>query len=787
MTRTSKALKRLGVVGLTVATIGAGVPAFFATTAQAAVPPTALSIAPPAQTGAAGTCLNYTITATDAASQPSAGATITVTLTPAAATTTTPAQDVDFCAATNGTSTPAPSTPSNVTNGGAGAPDQGTFITDSTGKVTFGAISTQAGTTNIQAFYDANGNGTFTNGEPQSQATATWGAGGAPGTNAQADIVRCVDATPESATNVVGETHTFQALLTTSSTTGSPSTSATQDSGTATCTGNVVPGVAPTFNVTGSTTNLGPLSCGQSNNQGIATCSYTRSAVSTDSIAVFVNQSTGGTGGQDTSTAGCAPTGQATPSSATPCEPGDTISKTWIAAQSGNTVAVVCGPNTGTNTGSGAQGPDTTTGSNTGGGTSTCTNQNTDGSRLFTATVKNTATTPVVQQGILVRFTVAGDATPATYDCTTDSAGQCSVLITDADPLAGEKQTVTATIRGTSSSGSATLTFTNSPTDARNIALTPKSQNVTPGSGVGSVTALVTDVDGAPVPNVEVTFSESGPGRFVNTAGSSTTVTTDANGKATVEVSSLASESGTQTLTATIAASNGTTQCTAAAGKDQSGTALTGTRAAAKAGNCSDTATVTYGAASPTPSGGSARPTLSTSTPDIQPNIQGIYTATGASPNSVLELRCYTRPSTTYFTARSTTVNATGGPVEFRILPGANTRCYARPAGNDALASNSVVINVHTTLSLSTVRTGVRTYIFQGRNLPRRAGQLITLYRITSSGQEIRTSNLTTDSSGIYRVTRKFTGTGTFRFRVRTTQTLNNAAGASNIITVNIH
>src|SRR3954464_15078826 len=173
MTRTSKALKRLGVAGLAVATIGAGVPAFFATAAQAAVPPTALSITPPSQTGAAGTCLNYTVTATDAASAPSAGATITVTLRPDT-TPSTPVQDVDFCTATNGTSSPSPTAPSNVTNGGVGANDQGTFITDSTGKFTFGVISNQPGTANIQAFFDANNNGAFNAGEPQSQATANF-------------------------------------------------------------------------------------------------------------------------------------------------------------------------------------------------------------------------------------------------------------------------------------------------------------------------------------------------------------------------------------------------------------------------------------------------------------------------------------------------------------------------------------------------------------------------------------------------------------------------------------
>ena len=166
--------------------------------------------------------------------------------------------------------------------------------------------------------------------------------------------------------------------------------------------------------------------------------------------------------------------------------------------------------------------------------------------------------------------------------------------------------------------------------------------------------------------------------------------------------------------------------------------------------------------------------------------MSGVLVASGLTPNSAYELRCYSRPSTTYFTARSATTSAAGSTLEFRILPGTNTRCYVRPAGNEGLASNSVVINVHTTLSLSAVRIGVRTYIFQGRNLPRRSGQLITLYRI-ANGQEIRTSNLVTDASGIYRVTRRFTGTGTFQFRVRTSQTLTNAPGASNIITVNIH
>jgi hypothetical protein len=182
--------------------------------------------------------------------------------------------------------------------------------------------------------------------------------------------------------------------------------------------------------------------------------------------------------------------------------------------------------------------------------------------------------------------------------------------------------------------------------------------------------------------------------------------------------------------------------------------------------------------------GGGGPLTLSTSTPDIQPNQQAILHATG-SPNTTLELMCYSRPNTTYTSARKSATST--GSVTFTLLPGTNTKCYVRYLDSDATKSPTVVVNVHTTLSLSAVRAaGVRTYTFQGRNLPRIAGQLITLYRIDSTGKEIRTTNLTTDSSGIYKVNRTFTGTGTFSFVVRTTQTLNNAAGKSNVYRITI-
>ncbi|MCW2572360.1 MAG: Sortase, partial [Frankiales bacterium] len=192
---------------------------------------------------------------------------------------------------------------------------------------------------------------------------------------------------------------------------------------------------------------------------------------------------------------------------------------------------------------------------------------------------------------------------------------------------------------------------------------------------------------------------------------------------------------------------------------------------------------------SPTPSASSNVPTagmLTTTTPEIEPTRTGLLQASGLTAGALYELRCYSRPSTTYVTARTATVSATGSTLAFSITPGTNTRCYLRPQSNDAVSSNSVVVNVRTTLSLTMVRTGLRTYLFQGRTLPRRSGQLITVYRIVG-GDRIRTANQTTDSTGVYQMTRTFTGTGTFQFQSRSVRTLINAAGASRVITITLH
>ena len=161
----------------------------------------------------------------------------------------------------------------------------------------------------------------------------------------------------------------------------------------------------------------------------------------------------------------------------------------------------------------------------------------------------------------------------------------------------------------------------------------------------------------------------------------------------------------------------------------------------------------------------------------ITPGVQSVVTVTGR-PGAIIELQAYSRPNTTYGVVRRGTIGE-DGRIVFRVTPGTNTRLFAQVTGAPESMSRSVVINVRTALSLTVVRNGSLDYTFQGRILPRRAGQLITLYRV-DQGREIITKQIRTDGTGTYRIRRVFTGQGTFGFLTRTGQTLTNAAGVSN-------
>jgi hypothetical protein len=69
------------------------------------------------------------------------------------------------------------------------------------------------------------------------------------------------------------------------------------------------------------------------------------------------------------------------------------------------------------------------------------------------------------------------------------------------------------------------------------------------------------------------------------------------------------------------------------------------------------------------------------------------------------------------------------GRIVFRVTPGTNPRLFARVTNSPESQRPSVVINIRTALSLTGVGSGSLDGTYQGRILPRRAGQLITLCR----------------------------------------------------------
>jgi hypothetical protein len=151
-----------------------------------------------------------------------------------------------------------------------------------------------------------------------------------------------------------------------------------------------------------------------------------------------------------------------------------------------------------------------------------------------------------------------------------------------------------------------------------------------------------------------------------------------------------------------------------------------------------------------------------------------------ATRGSTVDLFAYTRPSTTFIVVR-TGVVTNNGTITWGIQPPRNTRLYAQQRG--CPAGNQVVLGVRTTLSLAAFRNGTRNYTFSGDSLPARPGGLIiSLYRINSDGSEVLTAQARASATtGEWTLTRRFTGSGTFGFIVRTGQDLQNAPGASHV------
>jgi hypothetical protein len=638
MTGTSRALRRLGVAGLSAVLMTTGMAAFAATAANAATvnsQATGVDLQPPSDTATVNTCNPFTATVTPS---PGAGNNYTVTVTVSQQTTnvtgTLPANStIGFCgvntfspsAGTNPQAAPGSATVGGTnetgtsTQSAAAAPPSGqatttctgkttgvvntspgtltctaVYTSDSNGVFTFGVISDTAGSMTVTAGVDKNGNGGVDTFEPQDSSAKTWVAN-TPGTTNAA-----ISCTPTSATNPAGSQHTLTCTVTTSSGTG------------VTGLGNVKaliqsgPDASNTpVNCTENTTGANSQATG---NYGKYSCKWTNSGVTgTDQVVAWI----------DSNNNNVVDSGE-------PQQAG--ISKTWVAAAPANaSVVLTCSPNA-TNTA----------------GTVCQDDPSQDKTATFTATVSNNNTSPASPAAnAIVNFTLAENGGPAdTTDtetlsasqCVTDASGKCSVVFTDSSPKNGESWTVTASVPRSNGQGPATASATKnfvSPAtkDARNITVTPATATQ-PSGGSQDFLAKVTDRFGNPVPGVCVGFNESGPGHIVGGTGSTgicpfvTTGTyalvcvTGSAGTCGITVVSQSTETGAETVSATIDASNypggangGFVECTAPAGV----TFATGTPSStvtppggaaapgAAAGNCSANGTVTWKTSTPPP------------------------------------------------------------------------------------------------------------------------------------------------------------------------------------------
>jgi len=683
MTGTSRALKRLGVTGLSAAIATIGLVPLTATNAFAAIGPTThvaldkhTDTASVGQaSGTEGTCNAFTATI-------DASSTVTVQIAEPLGRSSQGTHFMGFCQPSNpahgqttdaGTALQTPGTPGQNTlidaNGNCetkadanltpaptsatapatyGVSCYATFTDDNAnggiagdGKVVFGVFSTDAGTMSIDAFGDTNANGVHDQGETAGDtATKTWVA---TDQNNTADKISC---TPPTATNPVNGTHVITCIVTNSAGVAIPDATNVKyiiSSG---------PDSGPNFNsnptdcdVTGNNdanngtqTFGGPGGAAETNAAGETVCVLNNNGQpGTDSVTVYLEQN-GQTGLQVNSP-----------------ETQTTVQKTWVqAAPNGALIQVTCSPNQ-------IQAPTAGNGQN-----SVCQLPLSQTTTTITAHVTN-GTNPVTNvSGVIVNFTVGGAGndpndteTVSPTSCTTGSDGTCTTTLTDTVPTEGEQLTVTGsttTQGGPTVNSTATIKYHN-PTraEARNIAITPGT-TAQPAGGAQTLVAKVTDRFNNPVANVCVGWNETGPGRFSNTSLSACVYNivnsnnyqaaciTGADGTCSQEVTSLTSESGPETVTAQIdfSSTNNTQnnypdaqhiECQAPAGQTFASagasktTPDTTTVPSAPAGTCSATATVTWQGSG---GGGNGAVIITTATDNVPAGSP--VTITGTSP-----------------------------------------------------------------------------------------------------------------------------------------------------------
>jgi len=442
------------------------------------------------------------------------------------------------------------------------------------------------------------------------------------------------------------------------------------------------------------------------------------------------------------------------------------ITVQWVPPAPQNaTVALVCSPNATNAAGTVCQDDPTQ-----------------DKTATFTATVTNNNTVPATPAaGVVVNFGVAQSAgaadagdteTLSVSSCTTDSSGKCSTVFTDSSPVDGEGFTVTASVPlavGGPAQATAVKNFhTATANEARNIAITP-AKSTQPSGGAQTLTAKVTDRFGNPVSGVGVTWSETGPGGF----RSATTCTTASAGTCSVDVTSLSSEQGDETITATITGSNSNSECASPAGFSNytsgsgagPGTAnptiggapnATGQNNAAPgttAGNCSGTATVTWQPST----NGAASVTVSAPNGTVGHLLTASATVKDANGAAVANAVVSFSVQGSNNASGSSTTNASG-VATFSYTPrnaGADTiTAIVNNGANNPSASKTVTIgrsapakhHIAATINCKSPRKHVLRCVV--RETPKKRGLSVGFYRKGNNGP-IKLGTARTNSNGV--------------------------------------
>jgi len=485
MSRVSRSLKRLVVVGASTAVVATGTLPLTMGIANAAAgdDATAVTLTPATTSDTVGNCTPYTATVT-----PTNG-TFDVQISENASQSGT---SIGFCDVSgyNTGATPAYPNPQNpqpvasntdTTVNGAGpytCDAQSTAVTTvkascdaqftaTNGKVSFGVTSDTPGQMQILAYNDNDANNKFNAGDQSLDSSAeTWVA------NQAAGNVTCQ---PTSQTANTGSTVHFDCTATTSAGTSVNGSDGVllRDEVTA------GPDAGFTFDCT---YNAGTTVNSNGGQNGSWDCPVTNGGQEgTDTIRVYADNN--GNGSFDN-------------------EPQTQVSASFVkASPTGTTVSIVCEENQADDTGEWCEDPTS------------------DGTETFTATVHNSAGGPV--SGVPVDFNTqdgtGGDADISPSSCVSGSDGSCSTTLTNSDPQDGdwfEVQAEITTQSGTVTSDWAEKDWHNpTPDEARNVTVTPADADQVPG-GVQELVATVVDRFDNPVQNACVGWTESGPGRF---------------------------------------------------------------------------------------------------------------------------------------------------------------------------------------------------------------------------------------------------------------------------------